>query len=401
MMIQKSNFREKAELLYNPDDVNIRLQYFRVFDIVEMLRMEALDIFDKEFEETKFWLKAKGVQVNLFGDEIEEGEGDIVEIDIDDQDDLQRNSELWNLVQKSRFIESLMIKIPIPAFYFDGSQKPWRVVDGLQRLHTIRSFLRDEFKLTSLEYLQKECGGKNFNDLKFPGYLKQRILDAKIVAYVINPGTPNNVKHNIFKRINTGGLQLNGQEIRNAFFPGLPAEMTRALAGRQEFLYATNFKVSSRRMIDREYVNRFIAFQVFDYSDYNGKMDFFLSEAMNDLYYRKSNEIEEIEHLFIKAMVRAYDIFEGHAFYRPKNNDDWGRLPNKAVFDTLSWNLIELREKSFSSIIDHKKEFIRKYRIKMEDDELLYKAINDTTGSKTAVRNRIERLSEFIKSFVE
>ncbi|NTS43036.1 DUF262 domain-containing protein [Flavisolibacter sp. BT320] len=400
-MIQKSNFREKAELLYNPDDVNIRLQYFRVFDIVEMLRMEALDIFDKQFEETKFWLKEKGVQVNLFGDESDEGEGDIVEIDIDDQDDLQRNAGLWNVVQKSRFIESLMIRIPIPAFYFDGSQKPWRVVDGLQRLHTIRSFLRDEFKLTSLEYLQKECGGKNFNDLKFPSYLKQRILDAKIVAYVINPGTPNNVKHNIFKRINTGGLQLNGQEIRNAFFPGVPAEFTKTLAGKKEFLKATNSKVSSRRMVDREYANRFIAFQVFDYKEYNGKMDFFLSEAMNDLYYREPYELNEIENLFVKSMDRAHKIFGEHAFYRPKGNEDWGRLPNKAVFDTLSWNLVELRESSFSIIVNHRKEFIPKYRRKMESDELLYRAINDTTGSKTAVKNRIEVLSEFIKSFVE
>ncbi len=397
-MIKKSNYKNKAELSYNPDDVNIRVQHFRVFKIIEMLDKDAIDIFDKDFEEVDRWNKKREHLSNLFGDE---GEGDDIEIDIDDTDDVQRNSGLWNTVQKSRFIESLMIKIPIPAFYFDGSQKPWRVVDGLQRLHTIRSFVSNDFKLSGLEYLGNECGGRLYNDTNFPlpGYLKKRILDAEIIAYVINPGTPNNVKYNIFKRINTGGLQLNGQEIRNAFFHGPPADFTKKLAVEENFIKATNSKVTPRRMMDREYANRFIAFQLFDYNDYNGKMDFFLSEAMNELYDRSEQEIDDLAFLFNRSMKRTYELFGGFGFYRPKLNNEWGRQPNKALFDTLSWNLSELNDSQFSRLKNQSAIFERKYRKFMNEDEIIFKSINDTTGSKSAVINRFNKLNSFIKDF--
>jgi Protein of unknown function DUF262 len=393
-MINKSRFKERVEHIYDPEDVNIRIQHFRVVNLLEMLKINTLDIFDKDFEEINFWNNEEKQQINLFDEQI--GEGDIIEID--ESDDLQRNTALWNSVQKSRFIESLMIKIPIPAFYFDGSQNPWRVIDGLQRLHTIRSFVNNEFKLIGLEYLQKECNGLYYRDIEFPGYLKNRILNAEIISYVINPGTPNNVKHNIFKRINTGGLQLNGQEIRNAFFHGIAANFTKNLARSKEFLDATQNKVSPRRMIDREYANRFIAFQIFDYYEYNGKMDFFLSEAMNDLYDRSSQELSEIEDIFKKTMARIYQIFEGFGFYRPKG-DSWGRQPNKAVFDTLSWNFSKISESEFNLIKENKILFIKKYRDIM-NDELLLKAINDTTGSKIAVQNRFTKLITFFENFI-
>lgn len=393
-MINKSKFKERAEHIYNPEDVNIRIQHFRVAHILDMLKLKALDIFDEDFEEINFW-NNDAEQFDLFGGYIDGSES----INIDESDDLQRNSGLWNPIQKSRFIESLMIRIPIPAFYFDGSQKPWRVIDGLQRLHTIRSFINNEFKLTGLEYLQEECNGMFFRDNEFPPYLKNRILNAEIIAYVINPGTPNNVKHNIFKRINTGGLQLNGQEIRNAFFHGVGANFTKKLATSREFLSASNRKVSPRRMVDREYANRFIAFQIFEYYEYNGKMDFFLSEALNDLYDRNSNDLKELELIFRTTMSLIYDIFNGYGFYRP-TNDGWGRLPNKAVFDTISWNFSKLNEEEFLFIKKNREDFISKYKEVMMNNELLHKAINDTTGSKTAVQNRFSQLQIFIHNFI-
>lgn len=396
-MIQKSKFEERAEHVYDPEDVNIRVQHFRVSNVLEMLKLRTLDIFDEDFEEINFWNKDESIQINLFGEQI--GEGDIIEID--ESDDLQRNPNLWNSVQKSRFIESLMIKIPIPAFYFDGSQKPWRVIDGLQRLHTIRSYVNNEFKLIGLEYLQKECNGLYYNNIEFPVYLKTRILSAEIIAYVINPGTPNNVKHNIFKRINTGGLQLNGQEIRNAFFHGDSANFTKKLANLKEFKLTTNGKISSRRMMDREYANRFIAFQIFNFLDYNGKMDFFLSEAMNDLYDRSLNELLDIENKFKISMERIYKVFGNHGFYRPKDNEGWGRVPNKAIFDTLSWNFSQIDNEQFELINANRNIFITKYKSFMINDENMYKAVNDTTGSRIAVHNRFLNLQIFLKDFID
>jgi len=387
--IIRSDFKYKKELSFDPDDVNVRLQHFRVS---ELLRLIDPNVFEELLDDT------------LYFNDISENE-DLpdfdTEIDIETLDDLQRMTGLWNPIQKSRFIESLMIKLPIPMFYLDGTTKPWRVIDGLQRLSTIKSFLNNEFKLKSLEYLDKDCEGLFFQDYRFPGFLKERILNAELTAYVISPGTPEDVKYNIFHRINTGGLKLTGQEIRNAIFKGEPVILTKELASEDIFKKATNGKVTSRRMVDREYVNRFIAFQVFNYEDYSGKMDLFLSEALFDLYQRSDDDVNEIKELFRLSMYRAFNIFGGNAFYRPKPYSQWSKLPNKAVFDTLSWSLLELTEEDFSYIMNNKARFIEEYSHFMIEDEVMFKSINDTTSSKTAVINRFSLLQEFLKLFVK
>ena len=383
----------KSKLSYDPDDVNIRLQHFRVFELISMIEKDT--ILKEDFnllDEIKSYPKEKKInQVSLFdGDE---------SIDVQGDDGLQRNTELWSNQQKSQFIESLMIKLPVPLFYLDGSRKPWRIVDGLQRLHTIMSFIGGIFKLSGLEYLEQECDRKYFNEI--PGYLRSRILDAEIIAYVINPGTPPDVKYNIFKRINTGGLKLTGQEIRNAFFRGKPADFTKQLASESIFKKATNNKITSRRMVDREFANRFIAFQVFDYKDYNGKMDIFLSEAMMDLFNRNDSEFKELYVSFKKSLDRAYSLFEGYTFYRPKPDGGWGKQPNKALFDTLSWNLNELSEKEFIRIANSKKGFRKNYFDFMNSDKAMFNAIDNTTSSKSSVINRFSRLNFFLKDFIQ
>ncbi|MBP8114171.1 MAG: DUF262 domain-containing protein [Chitinophagaceae bacterium] len=370
-MIRKSSYKKKAELPYNPDDVNIRLQHFRTSELIDMIHGKRI------FEDT--W------------------------IDIWGEDDLQRNRDLWSNDQKSLFIESLMIKLPIPLFYFDGGQKPWRVIDGLQRLHSIMSFVDGEnksnFKLTGLEYLVAECNGKFFHEI--PGYLRSRIMDAELEAYVINPGTPPEVKYNIFKRINTGGLKLKGQEIRNAFCRGIPAEFTKKLANRKEFIKVSNGKVSPRRMDDREYATRFIAFKIFGFTEYMSKMDIFLTEAMMDLYNRDKEERIELENSFTNSCNRIHNSLDQFALYRVNKDGTIGRQPNRALFDTLSWNFSELTESAYNKIITSKKTFQTEYKKYMVQDELLFKAIADTTGSKTAVKNRFERMNYFLKEFIQ
>lgn len=385
--INRSDFKYKKELSFDPDDVNVRLQNFRVSELLKLIDPEVFN----ELKDEKLYFPSSNESESFADDD--------TELDIESEDDLQRKPDLWNPVLKSRFIESLMIKLPIPMLYLDGSQKRWRVIDGLQRLGTIVSFLSDEFELKSLEYLGKQCNGLNFSHKDFPGYLRERILNAELTAYVISPGTPEDVKYNIFQRINTGGLSLNGQEIRNAIFKGRPVNFTKELVSQNTFVRATNGKVTSRRMMDREYANRFIAFQVFSYQDYGGKMDLFLSEALYDLYQREDHELIELKNLFNLSMERAHKIFKGYAFYRPKESGGWGRQPNKAVFDTISWNLVELLDNQFTKILNHREHFIKEYSTYMNKDEAMFKSVNDTTGSKTAVTNRFKLLNEFLKSF--
>jgi uncharacterized protein with ParB-like and HNH nuclease domain len=127
----------------------------------------------------------------------------------------QREPNLWSNHQKSRLIESILLKLPLPVFYFDVSDpEKWMVIDGLQRISTIKSFFVSKtLKLKGLEFLD-ELNGKTSDDL--PNNLQRTIEDTMFVAYQIEGQTPKEVRYSIFNRINTGGLSLKPQEIRQA-----------------------------------------------------------------------------------------------------------------------------------------------------------------------------------------
>ena len=179
----------------------------------------------------------------------------------------QRNGGLWDEEKQSRLIESLMLKIPLPAFYFDASKEDeWVVIDGLQRLTTFQNYLvgnvqengsREKNRFKGMQYLT-DFNGKTFDDL--PRQYVRRIKESSIVAYTVTQGTPDEIVFNIFQRINTGGIPLNNQEIRQALYSGKGTDLIKELAERKEFKSATLFAVKPERMLDREYALRFLSF---------------------------------------------------------------------------------------------------------------------------------------------
>lgn len=155
--------------------------------------------------------------------------------------DFQRG-RVWKPRQKSRLIESVLLQIPLPAFYFaEDTDGLMRVVDGLQRLSTIHDFVRGGeergFALKGLEYLQSAVEGKRFEDLPAPW--KRRIYNTQIVTNVIDPTTPPDVMYDIFKRINTGGTPLNAQEIRHCMSKDRSRTVLREMTSTAEFNAAT------------------------------------------------------------------------------------------------------------------------------------------------------------------
>jgi len=315
---------------------------------------------------------------------------------IDLNTEFQRRGNLWDETSQSRLIESLLVRIPIPAFYFDGTDdNNWKVVDGLQRLTTLKCFIIDKtLKLNNLEFLDK-FNGMGFDEL--PPYLQGRIEETQITVYIINPGTPNDVKYNIFKRINTGGIVLKPQEIRHALNQGIPSDFVKKLADLPEFQKATHsYLLDHKRMEDRDFVTRFIAFYN-GYEDYQSDLDDFLNKAIGNLNKLSTEERKNVKKDFSKAMNAAYKLFGEYTFRKRFDVNDRKHPLNKALFDTWSVNLSRLSEKELITLISKRDIIIDKFIRLMNTDDAFKSSITTGTGKINAVKTRFSRIERLLK----
>jgi Protein of unknown function DUF262 len=255
------------------------------------------------------------------------------------QPEFQR-MEVWRDKARSRLIESILIRIPLPAFYMDATDDDkWLVVDGQQRLSTLERFvLKQNLRLQDLEFL-REFDGFKFDQL--PRAFQRRIRETNVTVYLIERGTPPAVKINIFKRINTGGLPLSPQEIRHALNGAPVTTMLKELAASKPFQLATNCGVPSERMADREYVLRFFAFILTDPNDFaSQEFDSFLSDTMARINQLDDLSREDLNRRFLRSMGWSLAILGRLAFRKFFTLDRTERLRplNKALFEAWSVN---------------------------------------------------------------
>src|SRR4051812_30743746 len=240
----------------------------------------------------------------------------IDEASLDLAPDFQR-LQVWKPVQKAQLIESILLQIPLPAFYFaEDVEGTLRVVDGLQRLSTVRDFVRggDDgnggFRLNGLEYMGN-VAGMRFGDL--PPVWQRRIYNTQIIAHVIDPSTPTPVMYDIFRRINTGGTPLNAQEIRHCMSKPRSRAFLKRLTMLPEFDSATGGVLrNQRRMIDREVALRFCAFAKLGPDQYLEPMDEFLwsvTESLDDPTLLADDALDELAKAFRRGLDSARVIF--------------------------------------------------------------------------------------------
>ncbi len=317
--------------------------------------------------------------------------------EIDLYPDFQRSDTLWNDEQQSRLIESILINFPLPAFYFDATDdNKWLVVDGLQRLSCIKNFMVDKsLKLTGLEFLKKDLEGESFDGLSRS--LQRKIEETQIVAYLIKPGTPPKVKYNIFKRINTGGRVLEPQEIRHALNQGIPAKFVADLANIKEFKEATDNKISPSRMLDREFVTRFLAFFINDTSTYTPDLDSFLNNSMAQISLLSDFQRNGIKINFTSAMELARIIFGNWAFRKADLYPDKRKPINKALFEVWSVNLARLDENEQVVVKKKKDEVFDKFIKLIKEDKAFWDSITSATDDKQRVITRFQKIEDLLK----
>lgn len=306
--------------------------------------------------------------------------------------DFQRNF-VWKVDAQSRLIESLLIRIPLPAFYMDATNEDkWLVVDGLQRLSTLKRFVVErELRLTGLEFLT-QLEGKTFDDL--PRNFQRRILETQVVVYKIESGTPNEVKFNIFKRINTGGEPLTYQEIRHALNQGKATKLLEQLAHSNEFKKATDNSISDKRMQAREFVLRALTFMIAPYQNYKaGDWDVFLAEQMVKINQMSQEEVDGWLQRFYRAMEAAYAIFGQKAFRKPYSWPERKQPINKALFEAWTTNLDKLDDNELELLKERKEQVNVKFKQLMYSPEFV-SAISQGTGDVKKVLRRFKDIEQ-------
>lgn len=313
----------------------------------------------------------------------------------------QRRPDLWDEVKQSRLIESLLLKLPLPAFYFDETDtdeeaEVWNVIDGLQRCSVFRNFIVDKtMRLQNLEFLSKDYDGKSFDEL--PRIMQRRITQTPITMYLIEKGTPEEVKFNIFKRINTGGLTLTPQEIRHAMNQGIAAETVADMAKEPAFTNVTCHIIKPDRMEDRDFVTRFVAFYLQDYHNYEPDMDGFMTRGMALIKKQTQEERLLMRQLFVKAMKAASSIFGNDAFRKRREANDRRRPINKALFETLSVWLAKCSDQERERLVE-KKNIVKRLFIELNNDDKFFYALSSGTGQKDSVNYRHRKIRELIQS---
>ncbi|MCP4136003.1 MAG: DUF262 domain-containing protein, partial [bacterium] len=210
--------------------------------------------------------------------------------------------------------------------------------------------------------------------------------------------TPTEVKYNIFKRINTGGLVLEPAEIRHALNQGIAADFVKELAEYEEFLEATTWSIPTERMLDRDFIARFIAFYLSPPSEYKGNLEEYLNAGMSDLKKLSGEELDNIRSDFKASMVTAKTIFEENAFRKVYNLEERRKPLNKALFEVWSVLLAKLTNEERNTLIP-KKDFLFQSFINElnNENEFLEKSISTSTADKQKVITRFNLIEAIIQ----
>lgn len=342
----------------------------------------------RPFDPSKINITMKPLTLDALLKRIENQE---IEFDIS----FQRKAGLWNKRQKSQLIESIFLRIPLPAFYFDASdEEKWLIIDGLQRVTALKEFVVEKtLKLKEMEFFP-ELNGCNYD--KLPRTFQRRIDETVINVYLVNHSTPENVKFNIFKRINTGGLALEPQEIRNALFQGQATRFLQECAKMECFVDATSGSVKSERMLDREFVLRYVSFCYLDLESYTGNIDEFLNEGMKYLNRISQYELKRIQEEFEYVMKSAYKLMGRNAF-RKICADRRRRPINKVIFESWCYVLRTLSDLQVERLVQNRVKLQNGYMQLCETSEYLYLL---KSPDKKSVYLRIEAIRKLVETFI-
>lgn len=295
---------------------------------------------------------------------------------------------VWPRTKADRFIESLLLGLPVPGIFLVKEQSGrLLVLDGHQRLYSIRAYYDgvihgEEYRLQNV---QERFLGKRYRDLDLED--RRRLDDSIIHATVIRqdePGEDQSSIYIIFERLNTGGVNLQPQEIRVALYHG---ELVAALGALNDNpAWRSLVGAKSKRLKDMEMILRFFAFYFYGPS-YRRPMKDFLNRYMASNQGLARQSKEELTGVFTSTATVIADAI-GHRAFRPV------RAVNAAVLDSV---MVGVARRVAHGPIKNKEMLVEQYKKLLENQDYR-SAVETGTSQETNVATRLRLATDYFAS---
>ncbi len=321
---------------------------------------------------------------------------------------------VWDATKRSLFVESLLLNIPIPPlFLYEWELSRYEVMDGQQRLNAVVDFYENAFALKGLEKW-KELNGFRYKDL--PDTLQRGLDRRRLSATVLlvegsgqTAPQKSDIRKLVFERLNTGGLQLNAQELRNCLFSGKFNDLLIHLSRGRLFAkiwdippYEDNVDTQGnlsealstdrlyRRMLDCEIVLRFFAFR--KRSHVRGSVRSMLDRCMEENVDLPDSEIATLQQEFESRLKLAHDLFGERTFRYADQEGNWKH--SQPLYDGIMVALDHLWAKRQRLLA--RKERIRSAVNALLRKESAYEVIVGRPNTAKAVLKRVDLLAAAI-----
>jgi len=310
----------------------------------------------------------------------------------------QRNY-VWSQREASRFIESLLLGLPVPGIFLarERDSKRLLVIDGQQRLKTLQFYYDGFFnpqegskrkRVFELIGVQKQFEGITYETLNDDDRitLNDSIIHSTIVKQDTPEGDQSSIYH-IFERLNTTGRKLSPQQIRVAIYHGFLIETLHELNNHKSWrrIYGN----PSKTLKDEELILRFFALFHFG-SGYTKPMKEFLNDSTEKLILRGQNRVDELKTLFIETIDFILASLGDKAFRIE-------RAINAAVYDSIMVGTAKRLQAGSNPIHSG---FINAYAEILKFDDYL-DLISQSTSDESNVSKRLELTTSAFKDLVE
>jgi rubredoxin len=308
--------------------------------------------------------------------------------DLDPQPPYQRY-EVWTPLKKSKLIESVLMGLPLPRFYFaENKDETQEVVDGQQRLAALFRFMDNEYAVKGLKTLTA-LNGKKWADLDKK--IRNRIKNFSLSMVLIQKESDPKLRYDLFERLNTGATGLNEQELRNAVYRGTYNDFVYRLADMDDWRKLHNLTDKHKRMADAEWVLRFMAFRDQTYLNFPDKsMTGFLTKQMENNHPAPNADLGKAEDDFKKAASLCRSVFGDKAFRRFKRGNSaefdgaWERKRVLALEDVQLWGMTRFEK----GRIIGKADDLFEAAIELTNDAEFESLIAENTSGKARVERR-------------